>query len=427
MDHGAAGELGPMRHSAAHVLAEAVLDLFPGTKLGIGPVIDDGFYYDFQLPRPLTPDDLPAIEARMRESIAADHPFELSELSPADARAFLVERDQPFKVEIVDDLLAAAERDGSAMPPTTFYRQGPFIDLCRGPHVASTGKIGPFKLLGTAGAYWRGDEKRPMLQRVYGTAWATQEELDQYLWRREEAKKRDHRRLGVQLDLFSFHDVSPGSAFWHPKGQRIWRTLEAAMRELQERRGYQEVSTPILVSPSACGRPVRPLGPTTATTCSWSSPRPAVLSLKPMNCPESDVHLPEPPALVPRPAAALQPSTAGSTATSGPGRCPGSPASGSSSRTTATSTCGRTSWRTRSRRFSARSARRTGGSGSSRAYAFATKPDKAPSATRRSGSGPRGYIREALERAGGPVHRQAEGRHVLRPEDRHLHRRRART
>ena len=178
MDHGAAGELGPMRHSAAHVLAEAVLDLFPGTKLGIGPVIDDGFYYDFQLPRPLTPDDLPAIEARMRESIAADHPFELSELSPAEARAFEVEHDQPFKVEIIDDLLAAAERDGTAMPPTTFYRQGPFIDLCRGPHVASTGKIGPFKLLGTAGAYWRGDEKRPMLQRVYGTAWATQEELD---------------------------------------------------------------------------------------------------------------------------------------------------------------------------------------------------------------------------------------------------------
>ena len=184
----------------------------------------------------------------MRESIAADHPFELSELSPADARAFLVERDQPFKVEIVDDLLAAAARDGAPQPPTTFYRQGPFIDLCRGPHVASTGKIGPFKLLGTAGAYWRGDEKRPMLQRVYGTAWATQEDLDQFLWRREEAKKRDHRRLGVQLDLFSFHDVSPGSAFWHPKGQRLWRTLETAMRELQERRGYQEISTPILVS-----------------------------------------------------------------------------------------------------------------------------------------------------------------------------------
>ena len=286
MDHGAAGdELGPMRHSAAHVLAEAVLDLFPGTKLGIGPVITDGFYYDFLLPRPLTPEDLPAIEARMRESIAADHPFELSEETPEAARAALIDRDQPFKVEIVDDLRAASERDGTPMPPTTFYRQGPFIDLCRGPHVASTGKIGPFKLLGTAGAYWRGDETRPMLQRVYGTAWATQEDLDAYLWRREEAKKRDHRRLGVALDLYSFHDVSPGSAFWHPKGQMIWRTLEGAMRELQLRRGYEEVSTPILVSE----RVWRQSG-------HWDfykdnmfivESEKQLFSLKPMNCPES--------------------------------------------------------------------------------------------------------------------------------------------
>ncbi len=286
MDHGAGGDdLGPMRHSAAHVLAEAVLDLFPGTKLGIGPVITDGFYYDFLLPRPLTPDDLPKIEERMRASITADHPFELSEETPEAARAALVAADQPFKVEIVDDLLAAAKRDGTAMPPTTFYRQGPFIDLCRGPHVASTGKIGPFKLLGTAGAYWRGDEKRPMLQRVYGTAWATQEELDLYLERRAEAKKRDHRRLGVALDLYSFHDVSPGSAFWHPKGQRIWRTLETAMRELQERRGYQEVSTPILVSEKLWRK-----------SGHWDLYRDNMFlvesenqtfSLKPMNCPES--------------------------------------------------------------------------------------------------------------------------------------------
>jgi threonyl-tRNA synthetase len=171
------------------------------------------------------------------------------------------------------------------MPPTTFYRQGPFIDLCRGPHVASTGRIGPFKLLGTAGAYWRGDETRPMLQRVYGTAWATQEELDAYLWRREEARKRDHRRLGVALDLYSFHDVSPGSAFWHPKGQMIWRTLEGAMRELQLRRGYEEVSTPILVSE----RVWRQSG-------HWDfykdnmfivESEKQLFSLKPMNCPES--------------------------------------------------------------------------------------------------------------------------------------------
>ncbi len=284
-EHGATGELGPMRHSAAHILAEAVLDLFPGTKLGIGPVITDGFYYDFQAARPFTPDDLEAIETRMRESIAADHPFVLSEKTPAEARAFLVEQDQPFKVEIVDDLVAASERDGTPMPPTTFYRQGPFIDLCRGPHVASTGQVGPFKLLAVAGAYWRGDEHRPMLQRVYGTAWATQEELDRYLWRRAEAKKRDHRKLGVALDLFSFHDVSPGSAFWHPKGQLIWRTLEGAMRELQLRRGYQEVSTPILVS----DRLWRQSGHWDhyAENMFIVESENQLFSLKPMNCPES--------------------------------------------------------------------------------------------------------------------------------------------
>ncbi len=247
LDAGAGEPLDPMRHSAAHVMAEAVLDLYQGTKLGIGPAIDGGFYYDFQLERPLKPDDLAAIEARMSESIAADHPFIRRELSPEDGRAFFVERDQPFKVEILDDLGAKAKAEGAPIPPVSVYEHGPFVDLCKGPHVASTSKLGPFKLLAVAGAYWRGDEKRPMLQRIYGTVWPTQEELDQYLWRRQEAKKRDHRRLGVQLDLYSFHDVSPGSAFWHPKGQMMWRTLEGAMRELQARRGYQEISTPILV------------------------------------------------------------------------------------------------------------------------------------------------------------------------------------
>jgi threonyl-tRNA synthetase len=247
LDAGAHSDLDAMRHSAAHVMAEAVLDLFPGTRLGIGPAIVDGFYYDFALPRPLTPDDLAVIEERMAASVAADHPFVRRELAPAEGRAFFVERDQPFKVEILDDLAAMAEHEGASMPPVSVYEHGTFVDLCKGPHVASTGKIGPFKLLAVAGAYWRGDEKRDMLQRVYGTVWPTQDELQQYLWRREQAKLRDHRRLGVQLDLFSFHDVSPGSAFWHPKGQMIWRTLEGAMRELQARRGYQEISTPILV------------------------------------------------------------------------------------------------------------------------------------------------------------------------------------
>jgi threonyl-tRNA synthetase len=285
LDHGAHTELDAMRHSSAHVMAEAVMDLFPGTKLGIGPAIKDGFYYDFQIDRPLTPEDLEAIEQRMARSVAADHQFIRRELDPVEARAFFVERDQPFKVVILDDLAARAKATGMPLPPTSVYEQGPFIDLCKGPHVASTGRIGPFKLLAVAGAYWRGDEKRPMLQRIYGTAWNTQEELDQYLWRRAEAKRRDHRRLGVQLDLFSFHDVSPGSVFWHPKGQRIWRTLEGAMRELQERRGYQEISTPILVSE----RLWRQSGHWDhyAENMFLVESEGQTFSLKPMNCPES--------------------------------------------------------------------------------------------------------------------------------------------
>ena len=248
LDAGAHSELDAMRHSAAHVLAEAVLEIFPGARLGIGPAIHDGFYYDFELPRPVTPDDLGAIEARMAASVAADHPFVRHELDPAAGRAFFVDRNQPYKVEILDDLGSRAQAAGEPAPVVSTYEHGPFIDLCKGPHVASTGRIGPFKLLSVAGAYWRGNEHRPMLQRIYGTVWTSQEDLDQYLWRRAEARKRDHRRLGVQLDLYSFHDVSPGSAFWHPKGQLIWRTLETAMRELQLRRGYQEISTPIMVS-----------------------------------------------------------------------------------------------------------------------------------------------------------------------------------
>ncbi|MBA2720829.1 MAG: threonine--tRNA ligase [Chloroflexi bacterium] len=285
LDAGAHSELDAMRHSTAHVMAEAVIELFPGTQLGIGPAIADGFYYDFKLDRPLTPADLAAIEERMAASVAADQPFVRRELPPEEGRAFFAERNQPFKVEILDDLAAKATADGTSMPPTTLYQHGPFEDLCKGPHVASTAKIGPFKLLAISGAYWRGDEKRPALQRIYGTVWQSQEDLDGYLWRRAEAKKRDHRRLGVALDLFSFHDVSPGSAFWHPKGQKIWRTLEAAMRELQDRRGYQEVSTPILVHKKLWEQ-----------SGHWANyddnmfrveVEDQTFSLKPMNCPES--------------------------------------------------------------------------------------------------------------------------------------------
>jgi threonyl-tRNA synthetase len=285
LDAHAGDPLDPMRHSAAHIMAEAVLDLFPGTKLGIGPAIAGGFYYDFQLDRPLKPEDLAKVEARMAESVAADHPFVRRELPPEEGRAFFVERDQPFKVEILDDLAAKAKADGSPMPPTTVYEHGPFVDLCRGPHVENTGKVGPFKLLAVSGAYWRGDQARPALQRIYGTVWPTQEELDTYLWRREEARKRDHRKLGLQLDLFSFHDVSPGAAFWHPKGWRLYQTLRNAMRELQDRRGYDEVYTPPLVHQKLWER-----------SGHWDHYREnmflveaedQVFSLKPMNCPES--------------------------------------------------------------------------------------------------------------------------------------------
>ena len=247
LDAGAHTELDAMRHSTAHVMAEAVLVLFPGTRLGVGPAIDGGFYYDFELPRPLTPDDLAAIEARMAVSVAADHPFVRAELSPAEGRAFFAERGQPYKVEILDDLGARAEAAGEPLPPVSTYQHGPFIDLCKGPHVPSTGRIGPFKLLSVAGAYWRGDEKRPMLQRIYGTVWATQDELDQYLWRRVEAKKRDHRKLGRELDLFSFHPESPSAPFWHPRGMALWRALETWSREVRREGGFDEVRTPAVV------------------------------------------------------------------------------------------------------------------------------------------------------------------------------------
>ena len=209
---GTEDRLAAMRHSAAHMMAAAVVELFPDARLGIGPAIKDGFYYDFDLPRPLTPPDLEQIEAKMREQQAADLRFERSEASRGDAVARLESEGQPFKVEIVNDL-PASEGD-----TVSFYRHGSFEDLCRGGHVASTRELGAFKLLNTAGAYWRGDETRPMLQRIYGTAWDTQEELDRHLWRLEEAKKRDHRKLGRELDLFTFHPESPAAPFLHPRG-----------------------------------------------------------------------------------------------------------------------------------------------------------------------------------------------------------------
>src|SRR5688500_14970395 len=190
--------LATLRHSTSHVMAQAVKRLWPDVKVAIGPSIDDGFYYDFAKGEPFSPDDLAKIEAVMREIVKADTPFERTEMARADAIAFFRERGEQYKVEILEGIDA---------PTVSLYKQGDFIDLCRGPHVPSTGTIKVFKLLSSSGAYWRGDEKNPMLWRIYGTAWLSQDDLDKYLWRLEEAKKRDHRKLGRELDLFVFNEV----------------------------------------------------------------------------------------------------------------------------------------------------------------------------------------------------------------------------
>lgn len=268
--------LATLRHSTAHVMAQAVKRLYPDVTLAIGPTIEDGFYYDFGKAEPFTPEDLARIEAEMRAIAAADYPFERREMDRLEAIRFFRERGEPYKVQILE---------GLDVPRVSLYQQGEFIDLCRGPHVRSTGEIRFFKLLSASGAYWRGDERNPMLQRIYGTAWLSQEELDRYLWRLEEARRRDHRRLGRELDLFVFHDVAPGAPFWLPNGMTIVRELERFAREAQDARGYQEISTPILVNRrlwEASGH--------------WEHYQDnmfvlevdgQVMSLKPMNCPES--------------------------------------------------------------------------------------------------------------------------------------------
>ncbi|GIW06741.1 MAG: threonine--tRNA ligase [Dehalococcoidia bacterium] len=242
-------ELGPedrlyrIRHSAAHVMAQAVLELFPDAQLAIGPPIDDGFYYDFLLPRPLTPDDLAEIESRMRRIIAERHPYRRSWMNRDEALAYYRERNQPFKTEIITDLPEEGLQNGRV----SFYTQDTFTDLCKGPHVEHTGQIGAFKLMSVAGAYWRGDEKRPMLQRIYGTAWETEEQLAAHLHRLEEAARRDHRKLGRELELFTISEnVGPGLILWLPKGARIRSVMESYMRDLLDEYGYQPVYTPHL-------------------------------------------------------------------------------------------------------------------------------------------------------------------------------------
>ncbi|HWQ16030.1 MAG TPA: threonine--tRNA ligase [Roseiflexaceae bacterium] len=250
-----------LRHSAAHVMAQAVLEIFPEGKIAIGPPIEDGFYYDFDLPRPLTPEDLAEIERRMRRIIGGNHPFQYRVVSAEEARALF--KDQPYKLELIEGLARGADEYGEAQAGQasaiaaepggpggvviSTYRHDTFEDLCRGPHLEHTGQIPPdaFKLMSVAGAYWRGDSRKPMLQRIYGTAWNSKEELERYLWRLEEAKRRDHRKLGKDLDLFSISDdVGPGLILWHPKGAMIRVIAEDFSRQAHLRNGYDWVFSP---------------------------------------------------------------------------------------------------------------------------------------------------------------------------------------
>ncbi len=277
-----------LRHSAAHVMAEAVLQEFPDGKIAIGPPIEDGFYYDFELPRPLTPEDLTAIEARMREIIKGDYPFVYREVSAEAARALFA--DQPYKVELIDGLAHGLDEYGETSHGDTVistFKHDTFEDLCRGPHVARTGAIPAdgFKLLSVAGAYWRGDEHRPMLQRIYGTAWNSKAELDEYLNRLEEARRRDHRRLGKELGLFYFSDdIGPGLPLFTPKGEMLRYLMEGYVRETQTRYGYQHVWTGHMVKESLFAKSGH-LENYSDVMFPPMVDEEVVLRLKPMNCP----------------------------------------------------------------------------------------------------------------------------------------------
>ena len=232
--------LHTLRHTAAHVMAQAIQHLFPGTKFAIGPAIDTGFYYDLESEHKFTNEDFPAIEKEMAKIVKENLAIQKSSKSREEALAYFRERNQDYKVELIEDLPEDAQ--------ITFYTQGDFTDLCRGPHVRSTGKVKAFKLMSVAGAYWRGDENRQMLQRIYGTAFYKKEELEHFLYVREEAAKRDHRKLGRELDLFSFHDEGPGFPFFHPKGMVIRNALIDFERELFKKYHYEEIMTPVILS-----------------------------------------------------------------------------------------------------------------------------------------------------------------------------------
>ena len=264
-------------HSSSHLMAEAVQSFFPGTKFGIGPSIDHGFYYDLDMGNhTLTPDDLVKIEQKMFEFSKRDTPFIRTEKSWEDAVAYFKQKNDPYKLELLDELKGQQ---------ISFYTHGNFTDLCSGPHIPSTGRIKAIKLLSVAGAYWRGSEKNKMLQRIYGISFPSQKDLDEYLFRIEEAKRRDHRKLGKELELYVFHDIAPGAPFWLPKGMIMFRELEKFLREELDHNGYQEISTPILVKKDLWEQ-----------SGHWAHYRDNMFlvecdettyALKPMNCPES--------------------------------------------------------------------------------------------------------------------------------------------
>jgi threonyl-tRNA synthetase len=267
--------LAMIRHSAAHLLAYAVKELYPDAQVTIGPVIEDGFFYDFAYKRPFTPEDLAAIEARMAELAKKDEPVQRRVLPRDEAVAYFKSLGEHYKAEIISSIPAGED--------VSLYREGAFEDLCRGPHVPSTGRLKHFKLMKLAGAYWRGDHRNEMLQRIYGTAWASKDDLQQYLKRIEEAEKRDHRKLGRELDLFHLDEHAPGLVFWHPKGWTVWQQVEQYMRAVYRDNGYQEVKGPQILDQSLWEK-----------TGHWDKYRENMFvtesdkrdyALKPMNCP----------------------------------------------------------------------------------------------------------------------------------------------
>ncbi|HEX4480198.1 MAG TPA: threonine--tRNA ligase [Rudaea sp.] len=271
-----ADALDIIRHSTAHLLAQATQRLFPDTQVTIGPVVENGFYYDFARKTPFTPDDLTKIEAEMKKIAAENVPVQRSVMAKDDAITFFKDKGEIYKAAIIDDIIPPGEE-------ISLYGQGEWIDLCRGPHVPSTGKLKAFKLMKVAGAYWRGDQNNEMLQRVYGTAWLSEKDLNAYLHQLEEAEKRDHRKLGKQLNLFHMQDEAPGLVFWHPKGWSIWQVVEQHMRRVYRESGYQEVRCPQILDKSLWEK-----------TGHWQNYRENMFTtesenreyaLKPMNCP----------------------------------------------------------------------------------------------------------------------------------------------